>query len=332
MTETSFPPKTPLQSPHPADLIYEDLTELICDTPLLRINRVGGSSSRAVVYGKMENANPGGSVKDRIALSMIEAAEANGALQPGGTVIEPTSGNTGIGLALVCRRRGYRCILTMPESMSLERRQLLQAYGAELQLTPAEQQMDGAIARANELGQSIEGSFLPHQFDNNKNPEIHYQTTAHELLCALAGTPIDAFVAAVGTGGTVSGIGRRLKEANPHCLVIAVEPESCATISRGERGPSKIQGIAAGFVPGNYDPSVVDEVRTVSDRQAYDMKKELSRSEGALVGISAGANVVVALDVARELGPKKTVVTVLCDTGERYFSLDEHFNQAPQES
>ncbi len=310
---------------HPRDLIYEDLTELIHDTPLLTISRLDEGVPRAEVLAKMESANPGGSVKDRIALSMIEAAEATGALKSGGTVIEPTSGNTGVGLALVCRRRGYRCVLTMPESMSLERRQLLAAYGAEVVLTPAELQMEGAVAKAEVLGREIEGSFLPRQFDNSENPSVHYKVTAEEILHALAGKKVDAFVAAVGTGGTVTGVGKRLKEVYPDCRIIAVEPESSATISRGERGPSKIQGIAAGFVPANYDPSVVDEVRTVSDRAAYDTKQLLGKKQGALVGISAGANVFVALQIARELGPQGTVVTILCDTGERYFSLDEYF-------
>lgn len=310
---------------HPKDLIYTDLTELIHDTPTLEITRLGSDGPRARVLAKMESANPGGSVKDRIALSMIEAAEKTGILKPGGTVVEPTSGNTGVGLALVCRRRGYRCILTMPESMSLERRQLLAAYGAEVILTPAEEQMEGAQAKAEQIARETPGSFLPRQFKNKQNPEVHYTTTAEELLHSLDGVPVDAFVASVGTGGTVTGVGRRLKEVYPGCRVIAVEPESSATISRGERGPSKIQGIAAGFVPENYDPTVVDEVRTITDRRAYDTMKELSRRQGALVGISAGANVAIALDVARELGPDKVVVTVLCDTGERYFSLDEFF-------
>lgn len=313
-------------APSPKNLIYGELTELIGDTSLLQISRLGSEQPRADVFAKMENTNPGGSVKDRIALAMVEAAERAGQLAPGGTVIEPTSGNTGIGLALVCRQRGYRCILTMPESMSLERRQLLTAYGAEVVLTPSEHQMAGAIEKAAELGRTIDGSFQPHQFNNQENPAIHYRTTAGELLAAFGETPIDAFVAAVGTGGTISGVGRRLKEKHPRCRVIAVEPESCATISRGERGPSKIQGIAPGFVPDNYDPKVVDEVRTVSDRRAFETKKALGKVEGALVGISAGANVAIALDVASELGPGKTVVTVFCDTGERYFSLDGYFD------
>jgi cysteine synthase A len=313
--------------PLAARLIYEDVLGLVCDTPLLEIRKVGGTEPRARLFGKLESANPTGSVKDRICLAMIEAAEKSGALGPGGVVIEPTSGNTGIGLALVCARRGYRCILTMPESMSLERRQLLESYGAELVLTPEAEQMEGALARARALAAETPGAFLPSQFDNPANPEVHYRTTGPEILHALGGEPVHAFVAAVGTGGTVSGAGRALKERFPECRVIAVEPESCATISRGERGPTKIQGLAAGFVPENYDPRVVDEVRTVSDRDAYDTKRALGRQEGVLVGLSAGANVHVALTVARELGPGKNVVTLLCDTGERYFSLDEYFRE-----
>jgi len=312
--------------PHSAqNLIYEDILELVHDTPLLELGRLESDEPRGRVLGKWEAQSPGGSVKDRIALGMIEEAERRGLLTPGAAVIEPTSGNTGIGLALVCRQRGYRCILTMPESMSLERRALLSAYGAELVLTPEEEQMQGAVARAEELGQSTPGAFLPHQFDNPENPRTHYEHTAEEILAALGDTAVSAFVAAIGTGGTISGVGKRLREVAPGCRVIGVEAETSATISRGQRGPSKIQGIAAGFVPKNYDGSVVDEIRTVTDRQAFETKRALGRLEGCLVGLSAGANVRVALDVARELGPSATVVTVLCDTGERYFSLDEYF-------
>jgi cysteine synthase A len=308
---------------HP--LIYDSVLELIGDTALVEIRRLASDVPRARVLGKLESMNPGGSVKDRICLAMVERAEREGKLVKGGVVVEPTSGNTGIGLALVCASRGYRCVLTMPESMSLERRQLLQSFGAELVLTPEAEQMDGAIEKARAIAAETPGAFMPQQFENPANPEVHFGATAQEILHALGGEPLHAFVAAVGTGGTVSGVGRALRERFPDCRVIAVEPESCATISRGERGPSKIQGIAAGFVPKNYDASVPHEVRTVGDRRAYDTKRELARREGLLVGISAGANVAIALDVARELGPNKTVVTVLCDTGERYFSLDEYF-------
>jgi cysteine synthase A len=264
-------------------------------------------------------------VKDRICLAMIEAAERDGMLRPGGVVIEPTSGNTGIGLAIVCAVKGYRCVLTMPASMSLERRQLLEAYGAEVVLTEPELQMEGAIAKANELAEKIPGAVIPGQFDNPENPKVHADMTAREILHALANERVDALVAGVGTGGTVSGMGSIFRRLHPPVRIIAVEPESCATISRGERGPTKIQGLAAGFVPRNYQPEMVDEVRTVSDRAAYDTKVALARREGLLVGISAGAAVRVALDVARELGKQAVVVTVLPDTGERYFSLDEYF-------
>jgi cysteine synthase A len=310
---------------HAKHLIYEDILDLVHDTPLLELRRLESEVPRARVFGKWESQNPGGSVKDRIALGMIEDAEARGLLAAGAAVIEPTSGNTGIGLAMVCRQRGYRCILTMPESMSLERRALLEAYGAELVLTPAEEQMQGAVSKAEELGRNMPGAFLPHQFDNPVNPETHYAHTAQEILAALGDLQPTAFVAAVGTGGTISGVGRKLKEAFPTCRIIGVEAASSATISRGERGPSKIQGIAAGFVPKNYDGTVVDEIRTVTDRIAFETKRALGRLEGCLLGPSAGANVRVALDVAREVGPAGTVITVLCDTGERYFSLDEYF-------
>jgi cysteine synthase len=317
-------PSLPPLARHP--LIYGSVLDLIADTALVEIRNLSRQSSRAHVLGKLEAQNPGGSVKDRICLAMIERAEREGKLLPGGVVVEPTSGNTGIGLALVCASRGYRCILTMPASMSLERRQLLQSYGAEVVLTPEEQQMQGAIEKAREIAAETPLSFTPQQFENRANPDVHFRATSREIIHALAGEPVHAFVAAVGTGGTISGVGHALRERYPDCRVIAVEPESCATISRGERGPTKIQGIAAGFVPKNYDPSAVTQVRTVTDELAYQTKRDLARREGLLVGISSGANVAVALEVARELGEGKNVVTMLCDTGERYFSLDEYFN------
>jgi len=312
-----------------AKLIYEDVLELIHDTPLLELKRIRQSEAvGSRIFGKLESFTPGASIKDRIALAMIEDAERRGLLKPGGVVIEPTSGNTGIGLAVVCRRRGYRCLLTMPESMSLERRQVLEAYGAEVVLTPEAEQMEGAVLRAEALGRELGGAFLPRQFENPANPRVHYDVTAEEIASALRDigvNRVDAFVAAVGTGGTVSGVGRKLKELYAGCRVIGVEPEGSATLSRGERGPSKIQGIAAGFVPKNYDAAVVDQVRTITDQAAYEMKRQLGRKEGILLGISSGANVQIAVDVARELGDGSVVVTVLCDTGERYFSLDEYF-------
>ncbi|HLV64812.1 MAG TPA: cysteine synthase A [Polyangiaceae bacterium] len=320
---TSSESRLPPLPEHP--LVFSNVLELIGDTPLIEIRNLAADEPRARVFGKFEALNPGGSVKDRICLAMLLRAEREGRLAPSGTVVEPTSGNTGIGLALVCASRGYRCVLTMPESMSLERRQLLESFGAEVVLTPEEEQMDGAIARARRIVEETKGAFMPQQFENSANPEVHAEVTAQEILHALGSEPVHAFVAAVGTGGTVSGVGRVLRERFPGCRVIAVEPESCATISRGERGPSKIQGIAAGFVPKNYDARVPTEVRTVTDERAYRTKQELARREGLLVGISSGANVAIALDVARELGEGKNVVTVLCDTGERYFSLDEYF-------
>jgi cysteine synthase A len=305
--------------------LVDSILELVGNTAIVGLRAVG-PGPRAAVWAKMEQANPGGSVKDRICLAMIEEAERSGALKPGGVVVEPTSGNTGIGLALVCAVRGYRCILAMPESMSLERRQLLEAFGAEVVLTPAEEQMEGAVARSREIARTTPGAFLPQQFENPANPAVHARTTAREILEAMRPLSIDAFVAGVGTGGTVSGVGEVLRrEVVPAPRIVAVEPASCATISRGERGPTKIQGLAAGFVPKNYHPQVVDEVRVVSDEDAWQTKVALARQEGLLVGISAGAAVHAALEVARELGPGKNVVTVLPDTGERYFSLEGYF-------
>ena len=309
--------------------LVDSVLELIGGTSLVALRTPGDDRPRAAVWGKMEQSNPGGSVKDRICLAMIDGAERSGALKPGGVVIEPTSGNTGIGLALVCAVRGYRCILTMPESMSLERRQLLEAYGAEVVLTPAERQIDGALEKARELCASTPGAFMPSQFDNDENPRVHAATTAREILAAMEGLSLDAFVSGVGTGGTISGVGevlRRQVNGKPAPRIIAVEPEACATLSRGERGPTKIQGLAPGFVPRNYHPAVVDEIRTVTDLDAWNEKVRLARREGLLVGVSAGAAVHVALQVARELGPGKNVVTVLCDTGERYFSLEAYFD------
>jgi cysteine synthase A len=314
-----------MASPRLPPRLVDSILELVGDTPLVSI-RTLGEGPRATVWAKMEEANPGGSVKDRICLAMIEDAERTGKLAPGGVVVEPTSGNTGIGLALVCAVRGYRCILAMPESMSLERRQLLEAYGAEVVLTPAEGQMEGAMARAREIARTTPGAFMPQQFDNPANPVAHAETTALEILEAMRPLSLDAFVVGVGTGGTVSGVGGVLRRVlSPAPRIVAVEPASCATISRGERGPTKIQGLAAGFVPKNYDPGVVDEVRTVADEDAWRTKVLLARREGLLVGISAGAAVHAALEVARELGPGRNVVTVLPDTGERYFSLEEYF-------
>jgi cysteine synthase A len=303
--------------------IIDSSLEIIGNTPLIRLNRIV-PESHATVWAKAEQMNPGGSVKDRICLAMIEDAERRGLIRKDTVIVEPTSGNTGIGLALVCAVKGYKLVLTMPESMSLERRALLQAYGARIVLTPAEQAMEGAIAAAKEIVET-EGAFMPMQFDNPANPEVHSGRTATEIIDALGEIRIDALVAAVGTGGTVSGVGARLKQRDPRVRVIAVEPESSPVLAGGEAGPTKIQGIGAGFVPQNFHRDVVDEIRAVSDRDAYDMKLRLAREEGLLVGISAGANVAVAKQLAAELGPGANIVTFLCDTGERYFSLDEYF-------
>jgi cysteine synthase len=305
--------------------IVDSVLELIGHTPVVRLRRLSPEGG-ATVWAKCEHLNPGGSVKDRICLAMVEGAERDGRLSPGQPVVEPTSGNTGIGLAIVCGVKKHPLVLTMPASMSLERRQLLEAYGAELVLTEPNQVMQGAVAAAERVV-AERGAFMPQQFDNPRNPEAHHEGTAGEIMEAFAGEPIAALVAAVGTGGTVSGVGRALKATFPECRVIAVEPESSPVLAGGKPGPSKIQGLNAGFVPRNYDPSTVDELRHVSDRDAYAMKQRLARDEGLLVGISAGANVHVAVQVARELGPGHHVVTVLCDTGERYFSLDTYFQE-----
>lgn len=303
----------------------DDVLSLIGNTPLVRIRKLVDPAAHATVWGKCEMMNPGGSVKDRVALAMIEAAEARGDIKPGESVlVEPTSGNTGIGLALVAAVKGYRLILTMPESMSLERRNLLKAYGAELVLTPEAQWMEGAVARARELCQRP-GHVMLHQFENPANPEMHRRSTAQELLAQMEGRTIDAFVAAVGTGGTITGVASVLRQRHPHMLVVAVEPDRSAVLSGDRPGPHKIQGIGAGFVPPVLDTRAYDRVARIGDEEAYRMKQRLAREEGLLVGISAGAAMVAATSLAAELGPGKDIVTILCDTGERYFSLDEYF-------
>jgi len=307
----------------------DNILELIGGTPLVRLRRLPEQlvgPDAAEVWVKCEQFNPGGSVKDRIALAMIEAAERSGSIKPGESVIvEPTSGNTGIGLALVCAVKGYRLILTMPESMSLERRSLLKAYGAELILTAAERTMEGAVARAEELCRKNKNHFMPQQFNNPANPEVHRRTTARELIAQLGERGCDAFVAGVGTGGTITGVGEIFRDKYPGVQIIAVEPATSAVLSGGPVGPHKIQGIGAGFVPSILNRNVIHDVRKVSDRDAYETKVKLAKEEGLLVGISSGSNAFVACQVAKELGAKKRVVTVMCDTGERYFSLDEYF-------
>jgi len=303
--------------------VVESVLDLVGETPVVRLRNLSPEGG-ATIWGKCEHLNPGGSVKDRICLAMIEAAEAEGRLKPGDTIVEPTSGNTGIGLALVCARKGYRLVLTMPASMSLERRALLEAYGVEIVLTEPDRVMEGAIEAARRIVEE-RGAFMPEQFSNPANPGVHLRTTAPELLRAFEGEPIDAFVAAVGTGGTVSGVGEALKACNPDAQVIAVEPAASPVLIGGPPGPTKIQGLNAGFIPKNYHAEVVDQVIGVSDQDAWDMKLALAKQEGLLLGISAGANVWASIEVAKRLGPGKTVVTVLCDTGERYFSLGEYF-------
>ncbi len=304
--------------------LHHDITALIGKTPLVRLNRLSKESS-ATIYGKVEFFNPGGSVKDRICLNMINEAERQGKLKPGGTIVEPTSGNTGIGLALVAAVRGYKLILVMPESMSMERASLLSSYGAQLVLTPAWEGMKGSIKEAESILAQNPSYFMPDQFSNPANPAMHKMTTAVEIWDALEGK-IDAFVAAVGTGGTITGCGEFLKEKNPQVKVIAVEPATSPVLSGGDPGPHKIQGIGAGFVPKVLNRKILDRVVTVTDDEAYQTAKQLSKKEGLLVGISAGANVFAAQKIADELGSGKNVVTILCDTGERYISIEKYFN------
>ena len=304
--------------------LHKDITELIGRTPLVRLNRLSPTGG-ATIYGKVEFFNPGGSVKDRICLNMINEAERLGTLKPGGTIVEPTSGNTGIGLALVAAVRGYKLILVMPESMSMERASLLSSYGAQLVLTPAWEGMKGAIRESESIIAQNPSYFMPDQFSNPANPAMHKKTTALEILEALDGK-IDAFVAAVGTGGTITGCGEVFKERNPAVKVIAVEPAGSPVLSGGDPGPHKIQGIGAGFIPKVLNRAILDRVMTVTDDEAYQTAKQLSKKEGLLVGISAGANVFAAQKVAQELGPGKNVVTILCDTGERYISIEKYFN------
>jgi len=304
--------------------MHKDITELIGRTPLVRLNRLSPTGG-ATIYGKVEYFNPGGSVKDRICLNMIDEAERLGALKPGGTIVEPTSGNTGIGLALVAAVRGYKLILVMPESMSMERASLLSSYGAQLVLTPAWEGMKGAIRESESIIAQNPSYFMPDQFSNPANPAMHKKTTALEILESLDGK-IDAFVAAVGTGGTITGCGEVFKDRIPNVKVIAVEPAGSPVLSGGEPGPHKIQGIGAGFIPKVLNRAILDRVMTVTDDEAYQTAKQLSKKEGLLVGISAGANVFAAQKVAQELGPGKNVVTILCDTGERYISIEKYFN------
>lgn len=299
--------------------IYDDVTQTVGGTPLVKLNRLG-AGLEATVLVKLESRNPLGSVKDRIGVAMIEAAERAGALKPGATIVEPTSGNTGIALAFTAAAKGYKLILTMPETMSMERRKLLGAMGAELILTPGSEGMPGAIAKAEELVGQLADAFMPQQFDNAANPEIHRTTTAVEIWDDTDGV-VDYFVAGVGTGGTLSGVGAGLKERNADVKVVAVEPADSPVISGGQPGPHKIQGIGAGFIPTNLDMNLIDEVMTITSGNAGIIARRLAREEGILCGISAGGNVWAALELAKRPENKgKTIVTVICDTGERYLS------------
>jgi cysteine synthase A len=296
-----------------------NLLELIGDTPVIRLRKVVPEGA-ATVWAKLENLNPAGSVKDRICLKMIEVAEKEGVIRPGNsTIVEPTSGNTGIGLALVCAVKGYRLILTMPDDMSLERRLLLAAYGAELVLTPAEEKMEGAVRKAEEIVRKDPNAFMPQQFKNPANPEMHRMTTGPEILKQVPGE-IHAFVAAVGTGGTITGVGEILRERFPGIKIVAVEPAESDVLSGGKANVHDIQGIGAGFIPEILNTKIFDEVMRISGKEAKAFTRLIVRKEGLLVGISAGANGLAAVRVAEGLGTGRQVVTIFCDTGERYLS------------
>ncbi len=299
--------------------IAKSVLHLIGHTPLVQLNKLPDAES-AKVLAKVEFFNPGGSIKDRICLAMVEDAEKRGLLKPGGTIVEPTSGNTGIGLAFVAAVKGYKLILTMPETMSVERRKLLAVYGAEVVLTPGADGMKGAIKKAMELKEQNSGYYMPQQFNNPANPEIHRQTTAREIIEAT-GKNVDAFVAGVGTGGTLTGVGEVLKKEISGVKIVAVEPAGSPVLSGGKMGHHEIQGIGAGFVPMVLNTKIIDDIITIKDDEAMDCARRLAKEEGLFVGISSGANVFAALRVAKQLGKGKTVVTVLPDTGERYLSI-----------
>jgi cysteine synthase A len=299
-------------------MIYSNVLDMIGATPLLRLNKLV-KDDMADIFVKLEKFNPAGSIKDRAALGMIEKAEELGLLKEGYTIVEPTSGNTGIALAMIGRIKGYEVIIVMPETMSVERRNLIKAYGAQLVLTDGTKGMKGAINKAKEIAEGNSDFFIPQQFNNLANPQKHYHTTAEEIMEDVE--DIDIFVAGVGTGGTITGVGRRLKEIKPGIKVVAVEPEKSPVLSGGEPGPHKIQGIGAGFVPDIYDGSVVDEIIRISDEEAFEMARLMAKEEGILVGISTGANIAAAIKIAKKLGKGKKVVTVSPDGGEKYISM-----------
>ena len=303
-------------------MIFENILELIGNTPVVKLN-LDKDENIADVYVKLEKFNLGGSVKDRAALGMIEAAEREGLLKPGGTIVEPTSGNTGIALALIGKAKGYNVFITMPESMTIERRNYLKAYGAELVLTDAALGMKGAIAKAEEIVAENPGYFLPQQFNNPANPAKHYETTAKEIIADFGNT-LDAFISGVGTAGTLTGVGKRLKEESPNTKVIAVEPSDSAVLSGGEAGKHLIQGLGAGFIPGNYDKDLVDEIILISNDEAVDFGVRAGKDNGIFVGISSGAAIAAAYKVAKQLGKGKKVLAICPDGGEKYLSMEAY--------
>lgn len=300
--------------------VASDALALIGQTPMVRLGRIG-TGRRAEVLAKVEWFSPGGSVKDRIALAMLEDAERRGLIGPGSTIVEPTSGNTGIGLAVVCAVKGYHLILIMPDTMTVERRSLLSAYGAEVVLTPGAEGMAGSVRLAEKMVRE-HGYFMPRQFENQSNPEAHRRTTAREILSQVDG-PIDAFVAGVGSGGTITGVGEVLKKAMPNCKIIAVEPASSPMLSGGRPGPHRLYGLGANFIPKVLNRELLDQIIPVKDEDAFNTAREIAVKEGLLAGVTAGANVWAALRVARELGPGKRVVTLLPDSGDRYLSVEK---------